>query len=115
ISGPLTALASTPSGSGELPGLFTRILPEDATSYRAFLDLLENPERFWVVLETGGTGPTALRGSLRKTDRMDFPLYMDSRSVVPPPANWEDRAVWAEILYTVRNEDGSVAAAVWEN
>jgi hypothetical protein len=46
---------------------------------------------------------------------MDFPLYMDSRSVAPPPADWEDRAVWMETLYTVRNEDGSIAAGVWEN
>ncbi len=116
LAADFTPFLSAASGSGNLPGLYARILPENEIAFQAFLNLVENPGRFTMQLETSGLEPATLRGRVRKTDRMRFPIYLDARNVVPPPANWQDRWVGTQTFHTVRNEDGTIAAAVlaWE-
>ncbi len=112
IPAEFTPFASALSGSGNLPGLYARILPENGAAFRAFLDLIEKPDRFWMHLETSGPERATLRGRVRKTDRMRFPVSFDARNVVPP-APWQDRMAATQTVHSVRNEDGTVAAAVW--
>ena len=112
IPAEFSSFASAPSGTGNLPGLYARILPENESAFRTFLDLVERPEQYWMQLETSGPEPTKLRGRVRKTDEMTFAVSFDARNVVPPPANWQDRMVTKQTVHTVRNEDGTIAAAV---
>jgi uncharacterized protein (TIGR03437 family) len=114
IPADFTPFASAASGSGNLPGLYARIFPEDEVGFRAFLNLVKNPEHFFMQLEASGPERATLRGRLRKTDRMTLPISFDARNVVPPPANWQDHWVGTQAFHTVRNEDGTIAAAVFE-
>lgn len=61
ISVPMTGLLSAASGAGDLPGLFTTVLPEDEQAYAALHEMLRAPERFAVTLQTSGTPQVTLR------------------------------------------------------
>jgi len=113
ISAPLTTLAAAATGSGNLPSWFVQILPENEAAFRTLLEILRAPENFSVTLEAGTQPEGIVRGRLRRTDRVTFQLQYDTRNLVPPPANWESSFPVSQTFYTLRREDGSVAAATW--
>lgn len=115
ISAPVTTLASAATGSGELPSLFTQILPQNETAFRTLLEMVRAPENIAVTLEAGAQPEDIVRGKLRRTDRMTFQLQYDARHVVPPPDGLNSWSAAAPALFTLRREDGSIAAAVFLN
>jgi len=113
ISAPITSVASTATGSGDLAGVFTQVLPENEAAFRTLQEIVRAPENFSVTLEAGTQPEGIVRGRLRRTDRMAFQLQFNARNVVPPPANWETWSAAVQTFFTLRREDGSVAAATW--
>ncbi len=113
ISVPLTPVASAATGSGDLAGTFAQILPENEAAFRTLLEIVRAPENFSATLEAGTQPEGIVRGRLRRTDRMAFQMQFNARNVVPPPANWESWSTAVQTFFTLRREDGSVAAATF--
>lgn len=114
MSAPFTALVSDASGTGAIfQDYMTRVLPENETAFRGLMEVVRSPGNFSVTLEAGTQPDRILRGRLRRTDQMDFQLQYSTRNVVPPPADWDSWATALNTLYTLRREDGSVAASAW--
>jgi uncharacterized protein (TIGR03437 family) len=111
ISTPLAAAVSAATGSGDLTGYWTQIHPENETALRTLLEIVRAPENFSITLQAGTQPEGTVRGRLRRTHRTTFLLQFNARNVVPPQANWESWSTAVQTFFTLRREDGSIAAA----
>uniref|UniRef100_Q01ZX6 CHRD domain containing protein n=1 Tax=Solibacter usitatus (strain Ellin6076) TaxID=234267 RepID=Q01ZX6_SOLUE len=99
-----------PNGNALLGPLQAEITTSNTTQTGAFTNLFVNPSSVYLDLHTTQNSNGLVRAQLRPTDSAAFALLLDSanESAAPPahtaaPANFT--------LYTLRNEDGTVAAA----
>jgi uncharacterized protein (TIGR03437 family) len=86
------------NGNVALGPVYTEITVANATQAGAFTNLFVNPTSLYLDLHTTQNPNGIVRAQLRPTDRATFPLLLGSG-----PLNLS--------VYTLRNEDGSVAAA----
>jgi uncharacterized protein (TIGR03437 family) len=86
------------NGNVALGPVYTEIVVTNATQAGAFTDLFVNPTSLYLDLHTTQNPNGIVRAQLRPTDRATFPLLLGAA-----PLNLS--------VYTLRNEDGSVAAA----
>ena len=101
--------APDPSGFAVLGPLNTEITTTNTTQTGAFTNLFVNPTSLYVDLHTVHNPSGLLRAQLRPADAMRFPLLLDSVNEVSPPYV-RLQSPSAFTLYTLRNENGSVAA-----
>ena len=99
-----------PFGNSHLGPLYTEIAVANAAQNGAFTNLFVNPNSLYVDLHTTANPGGIVRSQLRPTDRVTLSLLLDSANEVTTPSV---HAVMPMNLtvYTLRNEDGTVAAA----
>jgi uncharacterized protein (TIGR03437 family) len=101
--------APDPNGFAALGPLYTEIATNNTTQTGTFTNLFVNPGSLYVDLHTAQNPNGILRAQLRPTDSMTFPLVLDSANeLVPPAVHIQMPATFT--LYTLRKEDGTVAA-----
>jgi uncharacterized protein (TIGR03437 family) len=111
LSGTLPAGTQVdPDGTVEIGPLYTEVTVSNATQLSALAGLLGNPAGLYIDLHTTANTNGVTRGQLRPTDTMTFPLLLDSANEVTKP-RVQATAPAALTVSTLRNEDGSVAAA----
>ena len=110
IPAPLpTGLAPDPSGSGTVGPMAIEISLSNAQQVTAFSDLFTNPGATYVNIHNTTYPGGFMRAQLRTTDSMTFPFVLDSANeLTMPTVNATGPGTMS--LYTLRNEDGSVAA-----
>jgi hypothetical protein len=113
ISTPLASAVSAATGSGDLTGYWTQIHPANEAALQTLQEIVRTPENFSATLQAGTQPEGIVRGRLRRTDRVAFQLQFNARNVVPPPANWESWSTAVQTFFTLRREDGSIAAATF--
>ena len=99
-----------PNGAAVLTALNAEITPSNTTQAGAFANLFANPGSLYLDLHTVQNPNGILRGQLRPAAATSFPLLLDSANELVPPGV---RALAPSnfTLYTLRNEDGTIAAA----
>ena len=101
--------APDPTGFFVLGPLNTEITTTNTTQTGAFTNLFVNPTSLYLDLHTVQNPNGLLRAQLRPSDAMRFPLLLDSASELSPPyVRFQSPSAFT--LYTLRNEDGSIAA-----
>ncbi|MBS1860005.1 MAG: CHRD domain-containing protein [Acidobacteria bacterium] len=103
-------LAPDYQGRATLGPYYTEISTTTAAQLAGFAGLFSSPATQYIDIRTAANPGGLLRGQLHATDAMRFPLPLDSANELHPTSV---RAVApsAFTLYTMRNEDGSIAAA----
>jgi len=101
-------LAPDPTGVGAAGPFYTEITVTTGAQAGAFANLFVNPTSLYVEVDTAANPAGILRGQLRTTDAMVFPVMMSSTSEVTTPSTVA-AAPARFTLYTLRNEDGTVA------
>ncbi len=110
IAGTLPPVAAPdPNGFAALGPLYAEIATANTTQTGAFTNLFANPTSLYVDLHTAQNPTGVMRAQLRRTDSMTFPLLLDSANEATPPAV-HMLAPANLTLYTLRYEDGTVAA-----
>jgi uncharacterized protein (TIGR03437 family) len=102
--------AADPNGNAVLGALNTEITVTNSTQAGTFTNLFVNPASLYVDIHTAANPAGVMRAQLRPTDSMAFPVVMDSANEAGA-TNAQTRFPATFTLYTLRNEDGSVAAA----
>ena len=102
--------APDPSGKVLLGPVQAEITTTNSVQSGAFTNLFVNPSSVYLDLHTTQNPNGIVRAQLRPTDSTSFGLLLDSANESAAPAV---RAVAPAnfTLYTLRNEDGSIAAA----
>jgi uncharacterized protein (TIGR03437 family) len=98
-----------PSGTAALGPLYAEITTTNTTQAGAFTNLFVNPGSLYIDLHTTQNPNGILRAQVRSTDSVIFPLLLDSANETTPPAV-RTVAPANLTLYTLRNEDGTIAA-----
>ena len=101
--------APDPNGFFVLGPINTEITTTNTVQTGVFTNLFVNPTSLYVDLHTVQNPNGLLRAQLRPSDAMRFPLLLDSANEVAAPYV-RFQAPAAFTLYTLRNEDGSIAA-----
>ena len=111
ITSPLPPGAiSDPFGGAQLGPLYTEIAVTTPAQLGAFNNLFANPNALYIDLHTTQNPNGLVRAQLRPTDRATFPLMLRSANEVAAPG--ANAAMPMNLtVYTLRNEDGTVAAA----
>jgi uncharacterized protein (TIGR03437 family) len=111
IASPLPPGAiADPFGDAQLGPLYTEIAVNNAAQLGAFNGLFANPNALYIDLHTVQNPSGLVRAQLRPTDRATFPLLLSSANEVATPG--ASAAMPMNLtVYTLRNEDGTVAAA----
>jgi len=104
------SLAADPAGAVAINPLYTEVTITNAAQLAAFASLFTNPGALYVDMHTA-LNPTGIaRAQLRPTDAMPFSVTLDSSNETGFP-NAVVTAPSTFTLYTLRNEDGAIAAA----
>jgi uncharacterized protein (TIGR03437 family) len=98
-----------PSGSGVLGPFPFEISLTNALQVSTFSTLFTNPSATYINAHTSTFAGGIMRAVLRPTDSMRFPVVMDSANESPTPKTTAAFPA-AVTLYTLRNENGSIAA-----
>jgi uncharacterized protein (TIGR03437 family) len=98
------------NGTSEIGPVYTEITVTNPAQAAAFNALFGNPAAFYIDLHTVQNANGIVRGQIRPTDRTLFSLILNSANEVTPPSAQTQMPVDLTI-YTLRREDGSVAAA----
>lgn len=98
-----------PSGNGVVGPYYTEIDPTNATQVATFANLFANPQATYINIHTNAHPGGIIRAQLRTTDRMTFPITLDSANETGTVTN-KGTAPSIITVRTLRNEDGSVAA-----
>lgn len=110
-SGLTPPVAAPDSGTGNL-----HYQVEVPVNEPAALDTLyglgNNPAAYYMNLHTQANPSGAMRGQMRKTDRMTFQTSLLPANEVPPVTGLEAAAPAQFTLHTVRDNSGAVAAGV---
>jgi uncharacterized protein (TIGR03437 family) len=102
-------IAPDPSGTALVGPLQTEITTSIVAQTGAFTNLFVNPGSLYLDLHTTLNPNGILRAQLRPTDSATFSLLLDSANeTAPPPVRAAAPANFT--LYTLRNENGTVAA-----
>jgi uncharacterized protein (TIGR03437 family) len=111
ISGTLPpGVIPNPYGAARIAAAYTEITVTNSTQAGAFTNLFVNPTSLYIDVHTTQNPNGMVRAQLRPTDSVTFPLLLDSANETAAPATRV--AMPANVtLHTLRNEDGSVAAA----
>jgi uncharacterized protein (TIGR03437 family) len=99
-----------PDGTADIGPIYSEVTVSNATQLGAFAGLMGNPGGLYIDLHTTANANGVMRAQLRRTDTMTFPLVLDSANEVVKP-RVAANAPAALTVSTLRNEDGSVAAA----
>ncbi len=98
-----------PSGNGVAGPYYTEIDTTNVAQVSTFLLLFSNPQATYINIHTNAHGGGIMRAQLRTTDRMTFPITLDSANETGTVNN-KGTAPSTITVRTLRNEDGSVAA-----
>jgi len=98
------------NGFATLGPYYAEIATNNAVQTATFTNLFFNPAALYIDIHTGLNPNGILRAQLRGTDSMTFALLLDSASELQP-TSIRTRAPANFTFYTLRNEDGSIAAA----
>jgi uncharacterized protein (TIGR03437 family) len=98
------------TGTSQIGPVYTEVTVTNAAQAAAFNALFANPAAFYIDLHSVQNPNGIVRGPIRPTDRTLFSLLLDSANEVTPPSAPTQMPV-ALTIYTLRREDGSVAAA----
>ena len=116
-AGPVVIPAALPagigpdaSGSGVVGPIQTEIALTNAQQVAAFTDLFTNPGATYMNIHNSTYPGGFMRAQLRMTDSMTFPFVLDSANE-PFKPGVNATGPGSLTLYTLRREDGSVAAA----
>lgn len=97
-----------PNGLAAVGPLYAEITTTNAVQTGVFSNLFTNPTSLYLDLHTAQNSNGILRAQLRTTDSTTFPLLLDSANELPaPPVRLVAPA--NVTVYTLRNEDGTVA------
>ncbi len=83
----------------------------NAAAVETFEGLFNDPGSYYVNLHSTAFPGGTVRGQLRRTDITRFPVQMRTGNEVPPPVGLQASAVGEVTVYSVRNSDGTAAAA----
>ncbi|HXA51358.1 MAG TPA: CHRD domain-containing protein [Candidatus Acidoferrum sp.] len=97
-------------GLANLGPYYAEIATNNTTQTGAFTNLFVNPGSLYVDIHTTQNTNGIVRGQLRTTDAMTFPVLLDSNKLLTPQTT-RALAPARFTIYTLRREDGSVAAA----
>ena len=110
---PLPAgIAPPPGGSGTLGPYYIELVTTTALQTGAFTNFFTDAGALYIDLHSSASPNGSLRGQLHATDSMAFPLLLSSANE-PAPTSTAANATASLTLNTLRNEDGSIAAAVF--
>jgi uncharacterized protein (TIGR03437 family) len=110
LAAPLPAgMQTDPYGHAAIGPLNTEAIMTNTTQQGAVVNLFVNPTSLYVDLHTTGNPNGVLRAQLRPADSMALPLMLDSANEVVKPSV-QATAPANFTVYTLRNEDGSLAA-----
>jgi uncharacterized protein (TIGR03437 family) len=98
------------TGASLIGPVYTEITVTNAAQSSAFNALFGNPAGFYIDLHTVQNPNGIVRAPVRPTDHAAFSLLLDSANEVTPP-NVQTQMPLNLTVYTLRNEDGSVAAS----
>ena len=116
-SGPVAIGSNLPAGiafEADTPGLVQVATPTeiDLTNnlqVSTFNGVFADPGSYYINIHTQTNAGGVMRAPLRNTDRIFFPVLMDSANE-PGTINVKGTGPAQVIAFTLRNEDGSVAA-----
>jgi uncharacterized protein (TIGR03437 family) len=78
----------------------------------AVAGLFAAPSQFYLNVHTSVNPAGAIRGQMRRTDAMRFPIEPSGASEVPPVNRPGASAAGMVTAHTIRNDDGTIAAGV---
>jgi uncharacterized protein (TIGR03437 family) len=107
-----SGIAPPPGGSGSLGPYYTELVTTTALQTGAFTNFFTDPGALYIDVHSSASPNGSLRGQLHSTDSMAFPLLLSSANE-PAPTSTTANATANLTLNTLRNEDGSIAAAVF--
>ena len=105
-----TGITPNANGSGVVGPYQTEIALTNAQEVTAFTDLFTNPGATYMNIHNMTYPGGFMRAQLRATDSMWFPLLLDSANEVMRPTV-QSTSPGSVGFYTLRNQDGTVAAA----
>lgn len=113
LTAPLPAgITPVANGSTVVGPYYTEISTTTAIQTGTFTNLFTNPGVLYLDLHTSGSPNGSLRGQLHATDAMTFPLLLNSANETAA-TNVTSSAAGSLTLYTLRHEDGSIAAGTF--
>jgi uncharacterized protein (TIGR03437 family) len=101
--------APDPSGAAALGPLYAEITPTNGTQTGTFTNLFVNPASLYLDLHTTQNPNGIVRAQLRPTDAATYRLLLDSGNEMTPPGVRSVAPVNIT-LYSLRSEDGTIAA-----
>jgi uncharacterized protein (TIGR03437 family) len=109
ISRPSTGVIDGSTSLGPAFGYVSGSFPPHARLLNA---LLTSPSDFYIDAHTTTAPNGAIRGQLRRMDRIDIPILASPANEAPPVSGLDATAIGTVTLSTLRFEDGSVAAGL---
>ena len=98
----------TATGAGNLRYVVD-VLPNDTTGRATLMGIVNTPERYYLNLHTTEFPGGAIRGQLRRTDALRFPVTLSAGNEVPA-LTLAATAAGALNVYTLRDSKGDVTA-----
>lgn len=120
VNGPVTINTGMQGGANAVPAntgggnlhYEVEVPIENIAALRTVYGLFESPHNYYINLHSTANPGGIIRSQLRRTDRMHFPILLQASNEVPPVTGVEASAPSAFTLYTARNGQGEVEAAV---
>jgi uncharacterized protein (TIGR03437 family) len=89
-----------------------QINPDNTAQRNAIYGLFNNPSNYYVNIHTQANPAGAIRGNLRRTDRVSLQSRMSNLTNVPP-ITAVSAAAWGEFtMHVIRNADGWISGAL---
>jgi len=111
ITAPLpSGMQTDPNGNAQITALYSEATVTNTTQAGAITNLFGNPGALYVDLHSSGNPNGMVRAQLRPTSRIDFGLLLDSANEAAAPSV-KSLSPAALSFFTLRNEDGTLAAA----
>jgi uncharacterized protein (TIGR03437 family) len=85
---------------------------DNAAASSTLAGLFRNPAGYYINIHTLTNPGGIIRAQLRRTDKMQFPVLMTTANEVPPITGLTASAPANFTAYTIRDADGSIAAAL---
>jgi uncharacterized protein (TIGR03437 family) len=120
VNGPVTINTGMQGGANAVPAnpaggnlhYEVEVPVENVAALRTVYGLMENPGNFYINLHSVVNPGGVIRAQLRRTDRLHFPILMQTANEVPPVTDVTASAPSAFTLYTARNAEGQVEGGV---
>jgi uncharacterized protein (TIGR03437 family) len=119
VNGPVVAGVVLPAGQFNRTGNFflynyalgVNAQENDLAGLEMLQGLLPDPTQFYIDVDTAGFPDGAMRGQLRRAERLTFLAQMSPANVVPPIADFGGSGAARVQIHAVRDASGSIISA----